>query len=78
VREPDAQLGYLYGGWLTMGMVLSLPLVAAGLALLWWAVRSRPTPVVAETEPARRPSGEAVSGSAQHIRQSTSSDRNPN
>lgn len=29
-REPDAQLGYLLGGWLTMGMVLSLPMVLVG------------------------------------------------
>ncbi|TDK39001.1 prolipoprotein diacylglyceryl transferase [Rhizobium deserti] len=34
-REPDAQLGYLLGtGWLTMGMVLSLPMIAVGL----WAI----------------------------------------
>ena len=26
-REPDAQLGYLFGGWLTMGMILSLSLI---------------------------------------------------
>jgi phosphatidylglycerol---prolipoprotein diacylglyceryl transferase len=30
VREPDTQIGYLAGGWLTMGMVLSLPMIAAG------------------------------------------------
>lgn len=29
-REPDAHIGYLLGGWLTMGMVLSLPMVLAG------------------------------------------------
>lgn len=29
-RVPDAQIGYLYGGWLTMGMLLSLPMVAYG------------------------------------------------
>jgi phosphatidylglycerol:prolipoprotein diacylglycerol transferase len=29
-REPDAHLGYLLGGWLTMGMVLSLPMLAFG------------------------------------------------
>lgn len=34
VRLPDPQLGYLYGGWLTMGMVLSLPILAAGIALV--------------------------------------------
>lgn len=30
-REPDIQIGYLAGGWLTMGMVLSLPMLAVGL-----------------------------------------------
>lgn len=39
VREPDAQLGYLWGGWLTMGQVLSAPLVVAGVAVLVWAWR---------------------------------------
>lgn len=38
-REPDAQLGYLAGGWLTMGMVLSVPLVVAGASLVVWARR---------------------------------------
>ena len=37
VRLPDSQIGYLYGGWLTMGMVLSVPLVVAGLGLALWA-----------------------------------------
>ena len=37
VRLPDPQLGYLAFGWLTMGQVLSLPMIAAGLGLLWWA-----------------------------------------
>lgn len=39
VRQPDAQLGYLAGGWLTMGQLLSLPLVIVGVAVLIWAVR---------------------------------------
>jgi phosphatidylglycerol---prolipoprotein diacylglyceryl transferase len=30
-RQPDEQLGYLAGNWLTMGMVLSLPMVLVGL-----------------------------------------------
>ena len=34
VREPDAQLGYLYGGWVTMGQVLSLPMLIGGLLLM--------------------------------------------
>ncbi|MCO5065149.1 MAG: prolipoprotein diacylglyceryl transferase [Rhizobiaceae bacterium] len=33
-REPDVQIGYLAGGWLTMGMVLSVPLVLVGVALM--------------------------------------------
>jgi len=36
-REPDAQLGYLLGtGWLTMGMILSSPMVLGGI----WAMAS--------------------------------------
>jgi phosphatidylglycerol---prolipoprotein diacylglyceryl transferase len=38
-REPDPQLGFLWGG-LTMGMLLSLPLVLVGAALIWNAARS--------------------------------------
>lgn len=37
-REPDAQLGYLAGG-LTMGQILSLPMILAGAAVVIWAVR---------------------------------------
>jgi len=37
-REPDPQLGFLWGG-LTMGMLLSLPLMLAGLCLVWNAFR---------------------------------------
>ena len=43
VREPDAQLGYLAWGWLTMGQVLSLPLVVIGLV---WIGMSRRAPVL--------------------------------
>lgn len=31
VRLPDAHIGYLAGDWLTMGMVLSLPLALVGI-----------------------------------------------
>ena len=34
VRLPDPQIGYLFGGWLTMGMVLSLPMLLIGLFLM--------------------------------------------
>ena len=37
VRLPDSQIGYLYGGWLTMGMVLSLPLVLGGIGFVTYA-----------------------------------------
>jgi phosphatidylglycerol:prolipoprotein diacylglycerol transferase len=38
VRLPDAQLGYLYGGWLTMGQILSLPILLGGLILVIYAM----------------------------------------
>jgi phosphatidylglycerol:prolipoprotein diacylglycerol transferase len=38
-REPDAHLGFLAGGWLTMGMLLSLPMVVAGGVLMALAYR---------------------------------------
>lgn len=40
-REPDAQIGYLAGNWLTMGMVLSTPMLAAGI---WAILRARSAP----------------------------------
>jgi len=39
VRLPDANKGYLYEGWLTYGMVLSLPMLIAGIALIIYASR---------------------------------------
>jgi phosphatidylglycerol:prolipoprotein diacylglycerol transferase len=40
-REPDPQLGFLWGG-LTMGMVLSVPLLLFGIALIIAALRRPP------------------------------------
>jgi phosphatidylglycerol:prolipoprotein diacylglycerol transferase len=37
-REPDAQLGFLFGG-ATMGMLLSAPLVLFGVALILYSLR---------------------------------------
>ncbi len=34
VRVPDAQIGYMADDWLTMGQVLSLPMLLVGVALL--------------------------------------------
>jgi phosphatidylglycerol:prolipoprotein diacylglycerol transferase len=41
VRVPDADIGYLAFGWLTMGQVLSLPVLVAGLAMLTRAYTRR-------------------------------------
>ena len=43
-REPDAQLGYLIGGTVTMGQILSLPMIALGLFLVF---RARPVSAAA-------------------------------
>lgn len=43
VRLPDAQIGYLFGTWGTMGQLLSLPMVVAGICILISAlVRKKP------------------------------------
>jgi len=42
-REPDAQLGFLWGG-LTMGMLLCIPLMLCGIAILAVAFRRLPKP----------------------------------
>jgi len=42
VREPDPQLGYLAWDWLTMGQVLSTPMILAGVGLMVWAYKRRP------------------------------------
>lgn len=39
VRVPDAQLGYLAFGWLTMGQLLCLPMILGGAAMMAWAYR---------------------------------------
>ena len=40
VRVPDENIGYLAFGWLTMGQLLSLPLVLLGIGLLWLSRRA--------------------------------------
>ena len=39
VRVPDAQLGYLAFGWLTMGQLLCIPMVLIGAGMMVWAYR---------------------------------------
>ncbi len=41
VRVPDAQLGYILGGVITMGQLLSLPLVIVGVALIVYALHAK-------------------------------------
>lgn len=43
-REPDRHIGFIAGGWLTMGMALSIPMFAAGA---WFFARARRLPVAA-------------------------------
>jgi phosphatidylglycerol:prolipoprotein diacylglycerol transferase len=50
VRIPDAQLGYLAWGWLTMGQLQSIPLVVVGVVLLWM---SRKAPTLRESAGAK-------------------------
>ncbi len=42
-REPDLQVGFLWGSqWLTMGMLLCIPLMLGGIAILAFALRRAP------------------------------------
>jgi phosphatidylglycerol:prolipoprotein diacylglycerol transferase len=43
-RIPDAHLDYLALGWVTMGQILSVPMVLAGLALVvmaYWSAEAK-------------------------------------
>ncbi len=44
LRLPDAHIGYLAFDWFTMGQLLTLPMLAGGLLLLFLAYR-KPGPV---------------------------------
>lgn len=46
-REPDAHLGFVAFDWLTMGQILSLPLIAVGVFMLVLAYRRRIMPALA-------------------------------
>ena len=41
VRIPDSHIGYLSGDWLTMGHVLTTPMIIGGAALMFLAYRRR-------------------------------------
>ena len=36
-REPDSHLGLIAFDWMSMGQVLSIPMILAGTTLLWWS-----------------------------------------
>ena len=58
VRVPDQHLGYLAFDWLTMGQLLSLPMVLAGVLLVGWAYRRGAiSETIGETEPAPTATG---------------------
>ncbi len=41
VRQPDAHLGFIAADWVTMGHILSTPMIAFGVLLLWLAYRGK-------------------------------------
>ncbi|MCK0715512.1 MULTISPECIES: prolipoprotein diacylglyceryl transferase [Chromohalobacter] len=51
VRQPDPQLGFIAFGWLTMGQLLTVPMVLAGIALIAWS-RRQPVDDAREASPA--------------------------
>ena len=40
-REPDAHIG-LYGGLISQGQILSMPMIIAGLGIMIWAYKTQP------------------------------------
>jgi phosphatidylglycerol:prolipoprotein diacylglycerol transferase len=47
VRLPDSHIDYLAFGWVTMGHVLTFPMLIVGV-LLWWLAYYRPPAIKAE------------------------------
>jgi phosphatidylglycerol:prolipoprotein diacylglycerol transferase len=42
-REPDAHLGFIAFDWLTMGQLLSIPMIGFGILFIWIAYRNAET-----------------------------------
>ena len=56
-RIPDAQLGYYAGDWLTMGQILSVPLIVIGLVFLFMSRKSpvlQPMPMIMKDVEAKK------------------------
>lgn len=49
VRQPDAHIGYLAFDWLTMGHILSVPMILCGIVFMWWAYRNPTAGAVGKT-----------------------------
>ncbi|MGN2615934.1 prolipoprotein diacylglyceryl transferase [Aliivibrio fischeri] len=49
VRQPDAQLG-LFGDWISMGQILSLPMVIGGLLMMLWAFKRNLYPSIEQPQ----------------------------
>ena len=41
VRVPDSHIGYLYSGWLTMGMILSIPMFFVGILIYYYSKKGK-------------------------------------
>ena len=50
-RQPDAHIGFLAMQWLTMGMLLSLPMIAAGIIIMRFAYHYDPPQTKANPKP---------------------------
>jgi phosphatidylglycerol:prolipoprotein diacylglycerol transferase len=55
VRVPDAQLGYLAFGWVTMGQLQSLPLIIVGVLLIGMSRRAPTLPLATADARLSRP-----------------------
>lgn len=49
-REPDAQLGFIVGDWVTQGQILSTPMIVLGAGLLLWSLTQKPKVVTKVNE----------------------------
>ena len=38
-REPDGHIGFLAGGWLTMGQILSVPMILLGIVFIFYSYK---------------------------------------
>ncbi|MGY6553661.1 MAG: prolipoprotein diacylglyceryl transferase [Wenzhouxiangella sp.] len=60
-REPDAHLGFVLLDWMSMGQLLSLPMIAGGAALLIYAYRRQPDPAPVQAAKPAKPAKKRAS-----------------